>query len=498
MCIRAAGHERNSIHETRFRPGIEIVVDRPSARRASRSRSACGQRWVSRRVRWTLGGAAPPTLALGVAPREAGQFALAVRVQQRALEQGREVELIRRAAKGEVDVRYIGEVRKRAVPWYQSRLRPLRIGGSVGHFKVTAGTLGGFVRPRGGGPLALLSNNHVLANENRGKRGDAVLQPGDFDGGANAGRRRGPAGRVVRLKRGRHELPWTPPWPRWSRKRRGRTDQADRTGQLARRRRRVPGRRHAGGRSWAAPRACTRGHVTAFELDNVMVEFDIGVLRFDNQIEIEGERSGAVQRRRRQRLADRRRRPPGRGPAVRRQRPGRRQRPRPDLRQPDPRRAGCVADGTGRMTATGSATMSKACTLDEARAAKPLVEQELAGLADVVGVGITRVGRGYGLKVNLSQTPASPPAIPTEVAGVPVRRSRGGDPQAGIGPLLCTSFHASFPGSAWERTVLPALPAECEAEPRGRWVTRQSLLTRAGAAAKGLRRTEFKIGGQTF
>ena len=65
--------------------------------------------------------------------------------------------------------------------------------------------------------------------------------------------------------------------------------------------------------------------------------------------------------------------------------------------------------------------MSKACTLDEARAAKPLVEQTLAGLADVVGVGITRVGRGYGVKVNLSQPPASPAAIPSEVAGVPVR-----------------------------------------------------------------------------
>ena len=32
----------------------------------------------------------------------------------------------------------------------------------------------------------------------------------------------------------------------------------------------------------------TRGRVTAFELDNVVVGFDIGNLRFDNQIEIEG------------------------------------------------------------------------------------------------------------------------------------------------------------------------------------------------------------------
>ena len=65
--------------------------------------------------------------------------------------------------------------------------------------------------------------------------------------------------------------------------------------------------------------------------------------------------------------------------------------------------------------------MNKACTLDEARAAKPLVERQLASLAGVVGVGITRVGRGYGVKVNLSQAPATPAEIPAEVAGVPVR-----------------------------------------------------------------------------
>lgn len=36
----------------------------------------------------------------------------------------------------------------------------------------------------------------------------------------------------------------------------------------------------------------TRGRVTAFELDNVVVGFDLGDLRFDNQIEIEGAGAG--------------------------------------------------------------------------------------------------------------------------------------------------------------------------------------------------------------
>jgi hypothetical protein len=36
----------------------------------------------------------------------------------------------------------------------------------------------------------------------------------------------------------------------------------------------------------------TRGQVTAFELDNVVVGYDIGNLRFDNQVEIESDGDG--------------------------------------------------------------------------------------------------------------------------------------------------------------------------------------------------------------
>jgi hypothetical protein len=36
----------------------------------------------------------------------------------------------------------------------------------------------------------------------------------------------------------------------------------------------------------------TRGRITAFELDNVVVGYDLGNLRFDNQIEIEGAEAG--------------------------------------------------------------------------------------------------------------------------------------------------------------------------------------------------------------
>ena len=66
-------------------------------------------------------------------------------------------------------------------PIYQRRLRPALPGVSIGHYQVTAGTFGALVRE--GGDVYILSNNHVLANENRGAVGDPVLQPGKYDGG---------------------------------------------------------------------------------------------------------------------------------------------------------------------------------------------------------------------------------------------------------------------------------------------------------------------------
>lgn len=63
--------------------------------------------------------------------------------------------------------------------------RPVRCGGSVGHFRVGAGTLGCLVRPHGvEGRAFILSNNHVLANANDAAYGDLVLEPGRDDGGS--------------------------------------------------------------------------------------------------------------------------------------------------------------------------------------------------------------------------------------------------------------------------------------------------------------------------
>ena len=68
---------------------------------------------------------------------------------------------------------------------YTARERPARSGISIGHPAVTAGTLGGLVRDRETGAVAILSNNHVLANSNGAAVGDAILQPGAADGGTD-------------------------------------------------------------------------------------------------------------------------------------------------------------------------------------------------------------------------------------------------------------------------------------------------------------------------
>jgi hypothetical protein len=89
------------------------------------------------------------------------------------------------------------------------RIRPAQGGYSVGHKNITAGTIATCVYdilPQGTvspakhgigipGKYYILSNNHVLANSNAGAIGDAVLQPGPYDGGVD------PADRIATLSR---------------------------------------------------------------------------------------------------------------------------------------------------------------------------------------------------------------------------------------------------------------------------------------------------------
>ncbi len=63
----------------------------------------------------------------------------------------------------------------------------------------------------------------------------------------------------------------------------------------------------------------------------------------------------------------------------------------------------------------------KTTGLDEARAAKERAKVIFADDPSVIGIGITRVGEGYGVKVNLGATPASDANLPDSIDGVPIR-----------------------------------------------------------------------------
>ncbi len=69
---------------------------------------------------------------------------------------------------------------------HRFKMRPAPGGISVGHVRVTAGTLGCLARgrraPRNQRVL-MLSNNHVIANSNNARFGDSIIQPGRADGG---------------------------------------------------------------------------------------------------------------------------------------------------------------------------------------------------------------------------------------------------------------------------------------------------------------------------
>lgn len=65
------------------------------------------------------------------------------------------------------------------------RFRPAPGGVSIGHYQITAGTLGCLVQKNG--VQYILSNNHVLANSNEASAGDSILQPGPHDGGQRPG-----------------------------------------------------------------------------------------------------------------------------------------------------------------------------------------------------------------------------------------------------------------------------------------------------------------------
>lgn len=92
-----------------------------------------------------------------------------------------------------VDIEQVGTFRRfatspaAAMPNPRARFRPARPGSSVGfedpqHLIEMAGTFGAVVKK--GSKLFVLSNNHVLADENKLPLGSPIFQPGLLDGGS--------------------------------------------------------------------------------------------------------------------------------------------------------------------------------------------------------------------------------------------------------------------------------------------------------------------------
>lgn len=222
-------------------------------------------------------------VAIGITGRK-NNYRLAVRVQRTVPGLELVLDRIRQRSKGEMEVRHIGRVVKQA-PWHRRRNRPLRVGGSIGHVDVTAGTLGCFVKPRTGDINRdfILSNNHVLANENHAQRGDAVIQPGDADGGSAPADRIGSLANFVRLKKRNNVVDAAT--ASISEGLEYYYNMLESVGVIA-------GVRadpldegevvHKVGRTTGV----TKGRVSAIEVDDLWVEYDDGDLEFNGQIEI--------------------------------------------------------------------------------------------------------------------------------------------------------------------------------------------------------------------
>ena len=233
-----------------------------------------------------------PTMALGVAPgRSRSDYRIALRIQDRLLEHSQPVEQIRQHTRGELDERFIGTVRALVStnvpprPWQQQRHRQLRLGVSVGHVSITAGTLGGFVRRRGEDAVYLLSNNHVLAPAKSTVSSNAILQPGSYDGGML------PDDHVADLAEAVPLLQQTNAVDAAIARLRDEIDYDPRTlegiGTLA-----GVGMADVDQEVKKLGRTSgpTHGRVTAIELEGVVADYEgLGLVRFDGQLEIQGD-----------------------------------------------------------------------------------------------------------------------------------------------------------------------------------------------------------------
>lgn len=139
---------------------------------------------------------------------DTGQLALLVLVEKKVPVKGMRKEQIIPLKIGDLHTDVIEVGRVRFLGERTQRWRPAQPGVSIGHYRITAGTLGAVVKDKTTGEKLILSNNHILANatngfDGRSAIGDPILQPGPHDGGISKDRiasllRFGPVNRIVK------------------------------------------------------------------------------------------------------------------------------------------------------------------------------------------------------------------------------------------------------------------------------------------------------------
>lgn len=123
-------------------------------------------------------------VAVGIAfGRQRNEYHVAVRVRSAQSLPASVKQGIEQLTRGEVDFRVTGPIEARLPEQPPVPRTPLAIGSSVGHYRTTAGTLGFFARRITDGAVGIVSNNHVLAIEDLGAEGDDILCPGPADQG---------------------------------------------------------------------------------------------------------------------------------------------------------------------------------------------------------------------------------------------------------------------------------------------------------------------------
>ena len=221
-----------------------------------------------------------PVAAIGVAPGRGRDYKLAVRLfrgEERHLN-----ELLRGLGRYRDEIDLVTGLRYRP----RTTLVP---GGSIGHYKISAGTLGGFVEDDE--HYYMMSNNHVFANSNQCFGGDPVVQPGPADAGGTSPTVVGnlhkwfPLSKIARdgvdvaIATFSDEIEFFEPWDYAGIGQIETTHVTSRTSVThVVKRGRTTGVRH--------------GTVSAFELDGVQINYgtraDPAVVTFDDQIEIIG------------------------------------------------------------------------------------------------------------------------------------------------------------------------------------------------------------------